>query len=26
LGASPFNKIPNKPGDDGVIRFGQGEY
>lgn len=26
LSASPFNKIPNKPGDDGVIRFGQGEY
>jgi len=26
LAASPYNKIPNEPGDDGVIRFGQGDY
>ena len=26
LAASPYNKIPNEPGNDGVIRFGQGDY
>ena len=26
LAASPYGQIPNQAGDDGIIRFAQGEY